>query len=126
MSRQHPRDLFDCKYMDISSFEDVKDGFMLCLLGSDKPIIESLQPNEIDQTDALEKQFEGMSDIAFSYEDYKQARLQLVKLVQESMTKADKDFLLSLRKAALIGVCVVPVICPNILLSNGNCSISEI
>ena len=72
LSRQHPRDLFDCKYMDISSFEDVKDGFMLCLLGSDKPIIESLQPNEIDQTDALEKQFEGMSDIAFSYEDYKQ------------------------------------------------------
>lgn len=89
LSRQHPRDLFDCKYMDISSFEDVKDGFMLCLLGSDKPIIESLQPNEIDQTDALEKQFEGMSDIAFSYEDYKQARLQLVKLVQEGMTKAD-------------------------------------
>ena len=48
---------------------------MLCLLGSDKPIIESLQPNEIDQTDALEKQFEGMSDIVFSYEDYKQSRL---------------------------------------------------
>ena len=66
---------------------------MLCLLGSDKPIIESLQPNEIDQTDALEKQFEGMSDIAFSYEDYKQARLQLVKLVQEGMTKADKEAL---------------------------------
>lgn len=64
--------------MDINSFEDVKDGFMLCLLGSDKPIIESLQPNEIDQTDALEKQFEGMSDVAFSYEDYKQARLQLI------------------------------------------------
>ena len=60
LSRQHPRDLFDCKYMDISSFDDVKDGFMLCLLGSDKPIIESLQPNEIDQTDALEKQFGGV------------------------------------------------------------------
>ena len=41
LSRQHPRDLFDCKYMDIDSFDDVKDGFMLCLLGSDKPIIES-------------------------------------------------------------------------------------
>ena len=99
LSRQHPRDLFDCKYMDISSFEDVKDGFMLCLLGSDKPIIESLQPNEIDQTDALEKQFEGMSDIVFSYEDYKQSRLQLVKLVQEGMTKADKDFLLSFEES---------------------------
>ena len=95
LSRQHPRDLFDCKYMNISSFEVVKDGFMLCLLGSDKPIIESLQPNEIDQTDALNNQFEGMSDIAFSYEDYKQARLQLVEMVQNSLTMDDKKFLIS-------------------------------
>lgn len=100
LSRQHPRDLFDCKYMDISSFDDVKDGFMLCLLGSDKPIIESLQPNEIDQMDALEKQFEGMSDIAFSYEDYKQSRLQLVKMVQEGLTMEDKKFLLSFEKGS--------------------------
>ena len=54
LSRQHPRDLFDCKYMDTTSFCDVKDGFILCLLGSDKPIIESLHPNAIDQTEALE------------------------------------------------------------------------
>ena len=100
LSRQHPRDLFDCKYMDISSFDDVKDGFMLCLLGSDKPIIESLQPNEIDQMDALEKQFEGMSDIAFSYEDYKQSRLQLVKMVQEGLTMEDRKFLLSFEKGS--------------------------
>ncbi len=53
LSRQHPRDLFDCMYMDIASFDDVRDGFMLCLLGSDKPIIESLQPNNVDQTIAL-------------------------------------------------------------------------
>lgn len=95
LSRQHPRDLFDCKYMNISSFNEVKDGFMLCLLGSDKPIIESLMPNEIDQTDALEKQFEGMTDVAFSYEDYKQARSQLIKLVQNGLTEDDKRFLLS-------------------------------
>ncbi len=95
LSRQHPRDLFDCKYMDITSFDDVKDGFMLCLLGSDKPIIESLMPNEIDQTDALEKQFEGMSDVAFGYDDYKQARLRLIELVQNGLTEDDKNFLLS-------------------------------
>ena len=95
LSRQHPRDLFDCKYMNISSFDDVKDGFMLCLLGSDKPIIESLVPNEIDQTDALEKQFDGMSDVAFSYDDYKQARRKLIELVQKGLTEDDKRFLLS-------------------------------
>ena len=95
LSRQHPRDLFDCKYMEISSFDEVKDGFMLCLLGSDKPIIESLQPNAIDQTDALEHQFEGMSDIVFNYADYEEARIKLITQVNAALTEADKDFILS-------------------------------
>lgn len=95
LSRQHPRDLFDCKYMDISSFDEVKDGFMLCLLGSDKPIIESLQPNIIDQVDALENQFRGMSDVEFGYADYEAARLNLISLVNTSLTDVDKDFLVS-------------------------------
>lgn len=95
LSRQHPRDLFDCKYMEIKSFADVKDGFILCLLGSDKPIIESLQPNAIDQTEALENQFEGMSDTPFSYADYETARHNLIQLVNNSLTVIDKEFLLS-------------------------------
>jgi len=95
LSRQHPRDLFDCKYMSLDNFKDVKDGFMLCLLGSDKPIIESLRPNSIDQTEALEKQFAGMSDVPFSYADYEDARINLVKMVNDNLDSADKDFLLS-------------------------------
>ncbi len=95
LSRQHPRDLFDCKYMELDSFADVKDGFMLCLLGSDKPIIESLQPNSVDQTEALENQFQGMSDIPFSYEDYVDARTKLLKLVNDSLTYGDREFLIS-------------------------------
>lgn len=95
LSRQHPRDLFDCKYMEIENFKDVKDGFMLCLLGSDKPIIESLRPNSIDQTEALDKQFAGMSDVPFSYADYEDARINLVKMVNDNLDSADKDFLLS-------------------------------
>lgn len=96
LSRQHPRDLFDCKYMEATSFEDVKNGFMLCLLGSDKPIVESLQPNAINQTEALENQFEGMSDTPFSYAEYEAARHNLIQLVNNSFTITDKEFLLSL------------------------------
>ncbi len=95
LSRQHPRDLFDCKYMEIASFEEVKVGFMLCLLGSDKPIIESLQPNKINQIEALENQFEGMSDIPFDYVDYEVARYNLISLVNRSLTKQDRSFLIS-------------------------------
>ena len=98
LSRQHPRDLFDCKYMEMDSFNDVKNGFMLCLLGSDKPIIESLQPNTIDQTDALENQFEGMSDTPFTYKDYEEARHNLIQQVNDGMTETDREFLLSFEK----------------------------
>lgn len=95
LSRQHPRDLFDCKDMTLSLFNDVKDGFMLCLLGSDKPVIESLQPHEIDQTEALGKRFVGMSALKFDYEDYKQARKDLIQMIHDGLNDDDKTFLLS-------------------------------
>lgn len=95
LSRQHPRDLFDCKYMEINTFNEVKDGFMLCLLGSDKPIIESLQPNDIDQSKVLENQFKGMSDIEFTYEDYEKTRKKLINQVNTSLTETDNAFILS-------------------------------
>ena len=81
--------------MDTTSFCDVKDGFILCLLGSDKPIIESLHPNAIDQTEALENQFEGMSDIPFHYSDYEETRKNLIEQVNANMTNTDKEFLIS-------------------------------
>lgn len=98
LSRQHPRDLFDCQYMNLSSFDDVKDGFMLCLLGSDKPIIESLQPHEIDMSEALKRQFEGMSVLKFGYADYERTRKDLIRMINDGMNDKDKKFLLSFER----------------------------
>ena len=95
LSRQHPRDLFDCRGISPDDFNAVKDGFMLCLLGSDKPIIESLQPNMIDQRDALDNQFDGMTDETFNYEDYQSSRANLIEVVNNGFTDEDKDFLIS-------------------------------
>ena len=36
--------------MEIESFDDVKVGLIFYLLGSDKPLIESLQPNPLVDT----------------------------------------------------------------------------
>lgn len=95
LSRQHPRDLFDCKYMDITSFDQVKQGLIFCLLGSDKPIIESLQPNPVNQNETLENQFRGMTDIHFDYESFESTRAELIRLVNENLSDIDKEFLLS-------------------------------
>ena len=98
LSRQHPRDLFDCRYMKGDTLEGVKNGLLLSLLGSDKPIIEVLTPHNISQEQALENQFRGMTDVPFSYADYEQARQELIKKVNASLDERDKTFLLSFEK----------------------------
>lgn len=98
LSRQHPRDLFDVKYMEYP-FERTREGLLFCLLGSDRPLHESFAPNLIDQKDALANQFEGMTDVPFSYEEYEEARTKLVADVNALMTPQDKAFLVSFELA---------------------------
>ena len=98
LSRQHPRDLFDVKYMEYP-FERTREGLLFCLLGSDRPLHESFAPNLIDQKDALANQFEGMTDVPFSYDEYEEARTKLVADVNALMTPQDKAFLVSFELA---------------------------
>ena len=94
LSRQHPRDLFDVKYMDLP-LSDCREGLIFCLLGSDRPIHESLAPSLIDQRKAMANQFDGMTDIPFTYEEFETTRSQLVEDVKALMTEADREFLVS-------------------------------
>ncbi len=95
LSRQHPRDLFDYNYMDTDKIVDLKRGFMFALLGSDKPFIESLSPHVINQHEALENQFRGMTDVPFTYENYESTREQLIKFINTMLSEEDKAFLVS-------------------------------
>ena len=98
LSRQHPRDLFDVKYMDLP-LSDVREGLIFCLLGSDRPIHESFAPQFLDQREAMENQFKGMTDIEFTYEEFEQTRSKLITDVRNLMTEADKQFLISFESA---------------------------
>lgn len=98
LSRQHPRDLFDVRHMSIP-FEEVKHGFIFCLLGSDRPLYESFSPSLIDQSEAMVNQFEGMTDIAFSYDDFISTRKKLIEDVNAIMTESDKRFLTGFERA---------------------------
>lgn len=76
LDRQHPRDLFDVKYLlENEGFSaEVKEGFLLCLLSSDRPINEILFPHLLDQRSAMDNQFSGISDETFTYAQYEQVR----------------------------------------------------
>ena len=97
LDRQHPRDLFDVKYLlqNEGFTNDIKKGFVLCLLSSNRPLNEMLQPNLIDQQETMVNQFEGMSSESFTYEDFEASRAQLIETIHRNLTAKDKEFLLS-------------------------------
>ena len=99
LDRQHPRDLFDVKYLlENEGFSDeVRRGFIFCLLASDRPINEVIMPNFQDHRKAMENQFVGMSEVEFSYEEFEATREKLVKVIHENLTDKDKEFLLSVK-----------------------------
>jgi len=99
LDRQHPRDLFDIKYMlENEGFtNEIKEGFLLCLLSSDRPINEVISPNYQNQHQALDNQFAGMTEETFSYEEYEVTRNNLVKTIHGGLSQKDKEFLLSVK-----------------------------
>lgn len=102
LDRQHPRDLFDIKYLIANEglTEDIKKGFIFCLLGAKRPISELLAPNFIDQKSALEKQFQGMTEEEFSYEEYESVKTQLINEVTAVLDEDDKNFLLAFKDSS--------------------------
>lgn len=99
LDRQHPRDLFDVKYLleNEGLSRDVIIGFLLALISNDRPIHEVLNPNFLDQKKAMENQFLGMTSQNFSYEDFEETRLKLVQLTNKKLLEEDKEFLLSIK-----------------------------
>lgn len=99
LDRQHPRDLFDVKYLlESEGFNnDVRKGFIFCLLCSDRPINEVLVPNFQDQRRTMENHFVGMSEKKFSYQDFEETRKRLVDIIGSSLSAEDKNFLLSVK-----------------------------
>ena len=100
LDRQHPRDLFDVRLLlDNEGFtDDIKTGFLVSLISHMRPINELLNPTFIDQRNAFETQFSGLSDIPFSYEAFEQTREQLVEEIHSKLTEEDRLFLMSFKK----------------------------
>jgi len=97
VDRQHPRDVFDVKLLfDNEGFtDDIWDGVKIGFLSHYKPINELLSPILKDQTSAFDKQFSGMTSMAFSYRDYIDIRTKLIDNIKQRLTDADKAFFLT-------------------------------
>lgn len=96
LDRQHPRDLFDVQYLlEATNFtQEITTGFLYALVSSNRPVVEVLFPNFIDQSLTFTTQFEGMTNETFTYHDFEKTRKAMVKLLHNTITDTDKEFLL--------------------------------
>lgn len=99
LDRQHPRDLFDVKYLlETEGFtQEIKEGFLLFLLCSERPIHEIIAPNFLDQRSVLANQFSGMTNEEFSYDQYESTRKELLETIHNNLTDRDRQFLISVK-----------------------------
>ncbi len=100
LDRQHPRDLFDVKYLLANEgfSDEIKSGFLLALISSERPIHEVINPHWLDQRSVLENHFTGMSSDVFTYRDFEDTRAALLTNITESLTDDDRAFLLSIKR----------------------------
>ena len=81
------------------AIEDWENGLTVEKLAEiSKEAVESLFPNPIDQKEALERQFVGMSETPYSYSDYEQTRHELQQFVLQGLNDKDRAFLLSIEQ----------------------------
>jgi predicted nucleotidyltransferase component of viral defense system len=100
LDRQHPRDLFDVYLLfEESGYnEDVKNGFIQALVSHMRTMNEVLEPHLLDQRSAFERQFQGMTDTAYTYEDFEATRENLINIVNYSLSEKDRSFLLTFKR----------------------------
>ena len=96
LDRQHPRDLFDVKYLlnNEGITSEIKNGFIVSLLQHNRPPHELLSPHKLDNTKVFEQEFQGMSDESFTIEDCNNTFDTLVYKVKSALTSDDKQFLI--------------------------------
>jgi predicted nucleotidyltransferase component of viral defense system len=97
LDRQHPRDLFDVKYLflDEGITTDVKDSFLFYLLSHNRPIDELLNPNLKDISEIYKNEFVEMTNEKVELQDLIDVRKKLITEINKSLTSTDKEFLVS-------------------------------
>lgn len=96
LDRQHPRDIFDTmNFLNLHTFDDrIIKGFLFCLFSSKRPISEILQPNFADQSNLIETQFIGMTDLTFSNEMFISERIRLLETLKSNLLDSHKEIIL--------------------------------
>lgn len=110
LDRQHPRDLFDVKMLlDNEGLTDnLRKALLVYIVSHNRPISELLRPRLKDIAGLYEGEFQSMAREDVSLAELETTREKLVGLVNTSITKKERQFLLTFKKCspdwALLGL----------------------
>lgn len=99
LDRQHPRDLFDIKWLlENEGFTDeIRKAFLVYLSSHNRPIVELLRPQYKELSAIYAGEFANMAEADVPLEELVAVRARLVELIHQGLTDNEKDFLLSFK-----------------------------
>lgn len=99
LDRQHPRDLFDVKFLlESEGFtEDLRKTFLVFLISHQRPMAELLSPHRKDIRDIYLSEFVDMAKVNIPVEELEQTREDLITIIHQNMTDDERNFLLSFK-----------------------------
>ena len=100
LDRQHPRDLFDIRYLlDNEGIDsELMNAFIVYLISSNQSIAKLLQPNFHELREIYDQQFSGMTVSPVSLETLIRTREEFLGIIHNEMTPKHKEFLIGFKR----------------------------
>lgn len=99
LDRQHPRDLFDVKWLleNEGLTEEIRIAFLVYLSSHNRPMDELLMPQYKDISATYSGEFANMAERDVPLEELEAIRGRLVELIHQGLTENEKSFLISFK-----------------------------
>ena len=99
LDRQHPRDLFDIKFLldNEGLTQELRKALLVYIISHPRPISELLQPQRKDIAAIYEGEFRNMAEIDVPLAELVAVREHLINLIQTSITQQERQFLMSFK-----------------------------
>jgi len=110
LDRQHPRDLFDVKWLldNEGLTDEIRKAFLVYLSSHNRPMAELLKPQYKELSAIYAGEFANMAETDVPLEELAAVRERLVELIHQGLTESEKGFLLSFKSRepdwALLGL----------------------
>ena len=99
LDRQHPRDLFDVKWLleNEGLTDEIRKALIVYLSSHNRPMAELLRPQFKDISAIYAGEFANMAETDVPLDELLAVRERLVELIHQGLTDSEKGFLLSFK-----------------------------